>query len=183
MSEAWKQLDLEGGGLQAANVRLAGLLKRRTTAYRLLAAFPLGLHRAYLEESRGAWAYRLLTLAAIGALALGFSYAALGILVGLLAWCAYDLTWIDTRVAQINKALRMQVYLKHGPGAPSGYRGRFSDDGMEDYRRQKEQERPGHPPPDAPPSGGERSRAPSFAEQEAKLRELAKRRKPPVSKS
>lgn len=178
MGETWKQLDLDGGGLQAANVTLARLLKRRATAYRLLAAFPLGLHRAYLDEPWGAWGYRLLTLAGIGALALGLPYVALGTLIGLLAGCAYDLAWIDARVARINKALRMRVYLGHGPGPPAGYRGRFADDAPEQRREEKEVERPG-----PTRSGGARSRVPSFAEQEALLRELAKRRKPPAPKS
>ena len=65
MSEAWKALDLEGGGLQQANLRLARMLRHRGVTYALLAAFPLGLHRDYLQDRCGAWLYRLGTAAAI----------------------------------------------------------------------------------------------------------------------
>ena len=41
MSEAWKHLDLEGEGLQSANLRLVRLMKKRSRAYALLALFPL----------------------------------------------------------------------------------------------------------------------------------------------
>ena len=43
-------MDLAGGGLQSANLRLARLLKRRRIAYALLILFPLGAHRLYLED-------------------------------------------------------------------------------------------------------------------------------------
>jgi hypothetical protein len=164
MSEAWKQLDLDGGGLQAANLKLARLLKRRRRAYALLAVFPLGLHRAYLDESRGAWAYRALTLTAVAGLAAGTVWLAGAAALALVAWAAYDLRWIDDRVAEVNKALRRQVYLGQAPGAPAGFRGRYADDA-------------GAVPPvaaerrEAPAPGG---RVASFAEQEKLLRELAR---------
>ena len=47
-------MDLAGGGLQSANLRLARLLKRRRIAYALLILFPFGAHRLYLEDRRGA---------------------------------------------------------------------------------------------------------------------------------
>ncbi len=48
MSEAWRGLDLEGGGLHAENIRLAQALRRRSRAHGLLAAFPLGRLRTSL---------------------------------------------------------------------------------------------------------------------------------------
>lgn len=149
MSDTWRGLDLGGGGLQAANIRLAQALKRRSRAYGLLAAFPLGLHRAYLDDRRGAWAYRLSTLgAALAALADWRAAAAIALVV--VGAAVYDIAWIDRRVVALNKAIRKQVYLSQGEGPPPGYRGREGD---EDAAGQ---------------------RAPSFAEQERLLRELSR---------
>ena len=154
MSEAWRGLDLEGGGLQAANIRLAQALKRRSRAYGLLAAFPLGLHRTYLDDPRGAWLYRAFSLAAVGAIFVDWRLAAvLGCLIA--AALVHDCFWIERRLVALNKAIRTKVYLSQAPGAPKGFRGRFTDDGE---------------PMDA-------RRAPSFAEQERLLREIAKRRR------
>ena len=151
MSEAWKRIDLEGEGLQQANLRLARALRRPRTAYLLWLAFPLGAHRAYLREPRGAWAYRAASLVAIVLLALDWrAGAALG---GILVAAALaDLYWIGRRVISLNKELRMQAYLRPVAGAPPGFRGRFTDD------------------PQAP-------RPPSFAEQERLLAEIERRKK------
>ena len=158
MGEAWRNLDLEGGGLQAANLKLARLLKRRARAYALLAAFPLGLHRSYLDEPRGAWAFRALTLVAAAGFVAGWAWLGWGAAAALVGWTLYDLRWIDDRVAAVNKRLRMQVYLRPGGGAPAGFRGRYTDDA---------------PAGEQPTTSG---RAPSFAEQERLLRELARRK-------
>jgi len=151
VSEAWKRIDLGGEGLQQANLRLARALRRPRTAYLLWLAFPLGAHRAYLRELRGAWAYRAASLVAIVLLALDWrAGAALG---GILVAAALaDLYWIGRRVTALNKELRMQAYLRPVAGAPPGFRGRFTDD------------------PEAP-------RPPSFAEQERLLAEIERRKK------
>ena len=151
MSEAWKRIDLGGEGLQQANLRLARALRRPRTAYLLWLAFPLGAHRAYLREPRGAWAYRAASLVAIVLLALDWrAGAALG---GILVAAALaDLYWIGRRVISLNKELRMQAYLRPVAGAPPGFRGRFTDDAQ------------------AP-------RPPSFAEQERLLAEIERRKK------
>jgi len=147
VSGSWKRLDLGGEGLQQANLRLAAALRRPRTAYLLWLAFPLGAHRAYLSERRGAWAYRVASLAALALLALDWRASAV---VGAVLVCAalYDLTWIRRRVPELNKALRMQAYLRPVAGAPQGFRGRYTDDA----------EQP--------------ARAPSFAEQERLLAEI-----------
>ena len=147
MSGSWKRLDLGGEGLQQANLRLAAALRRPRTAYLLWLAFPLGAHRAYLSERRGAWAYRVASLAALALLALDWRASAV---VGAVLVCAalYDLTWIRRRVPELNKALRMQAYLRPVAGAPQGFRGRYTDDA--------------EPP----------ARTPSFAEQERLLAEI-----------
>ena len=57
MNTKWREFDLDGGGLQTANLRLARMLRRRSTAYGLLLVFPLGAHRWYLGEPRSALLY------------------------------------------------------------------------------------------------------------------------------
>lgn len=127
MSKAWTELDLDGGGLQSANLRLAALLRRRGTAYALLALFPLGMHRHYLRDRRGAWLYRGGSLLAIAAYLLGQSALSAVLLAALAAWALYDLFRIDDAVARINKQLRMRVYLGQTPGAPRGFKGHYTD--------------------------------------------------------
>jgi hypothetical protein len=158
MSEAWKRLDLGGAGLQAANLRLAALLKRRSRAYALLALFPLGLHRSYLEDRRGAWAYRIAAVLA-AALVPAEPLAAAAIAAAIAAFALRDILWIEDALARINKRLRVEVYLSQTQGAPSGFRGRFPE-GQEPERAAQEEE----PPPL------------SFAEHEKRLRESREER-------
>jgi hypothetical protein len=167
MSEAWKALDLEGGGLQQANLRLARMLRRRGVTYALLAAFPLGLHRDYLQDHRGAWLYRLGTGAAIAAALLGGMAAAGVIALALMVAAIFDLARVDAAVAKVNKRLRMQVFLKQTPGAPAGFRGRYTDAPIEACGDGE----------DALPNSA--PRPPSFAEQEEALRRIAARRRNP----
>jgi len=97
MSDAWKHLDLEGEGLQSANLRLVQLMKRRPKSYGLLALFPLGLHRAYLEDVRGAWVYRVASIAALLAWWFGPGWAALVLVALIVGFAVYDIRWIDDR--------------------------------------------------------------------------------------
>ena len=148
MSEAWKRLDLGGAGLQRANRELTGRLKRRAHAWALLLVAPLGLHRAYLEDRRGAWLWRVASLATAAAAFWNLRIAA-GLAVALLAAAARDAWWIDRRVTALNKRIRRDVFLA-GEAPPEGYTGRVIEE------------------PD--------KRPPSFAEQERLLRELARQR-------
>lgn len=116
MGKAWKKLDLAGGGLQQANLRLARALRKRPVAYALLLLFPAGAHRWYLKEPFGALAY--LALSALAWICWPFGVAALGFAV-------FDAWWIDRRVTSLNKRLRMQAFLGDVPPAPAGYSGRF----------------------------------------------------------
>ena len=111
MSDAWKRLDLSGGGLQEANLRLAAALRKRRTAYLLWLAFPLGAHRAYLHDRIGAWSFRLGSAAALGLLLIDLRAAAAAALA-IFAVALYDLARMDARVTRLNKAIRMQVYLR-----------------------------------------------------------------------
>ena len=111
MSDAWKRLDLSGGGLQQANLRLAAALRRPRSAYLLWLAFPLGAHRAYLHDRAGAWAFRLGSAAALGLLLIDLRAAAAAALA-IVAVALYDLIRMDARVTRLNKEIRMQVYLR-----------------------------------------------------------------------
>jgi hypothetical protein len=165
MSEAWKALDLEGGGLQQANLRLARMLRRRGVTYALLAAFPLGLHRDYLQDRRGAWLYRLGTAAAIVVTLVGGILPGGVIALALAIAAIFDLARVDATVANVNKRLRMQVFLKQTPGAPAGFRGHYTDAPIEACSDGE----------DALPNSA--ARPPSFAEQEEALRRIAARRR------
>jgi TM2 domain-containing membrane protein YozV len=160
MSEAWKRIDLDGGGLQAANRRLASQLRSRRVAYLLWLGFALGAHRFYLRNPAGGIACCLASLATL-VLVLNAGWAGVGVgaAVALFAWALADLWWIDRRVTRLNKALRIDTYLGAGLGAPSGYRGRFVD---------------GEDAQDAAAP-----RATGFAEQERLLADIARRKRSP----
>ncbi len=181
MSKAWTQLNLDGGGLQSMNARLTQQMKRPRIAYLLCLGFPLGLHRFYLDEPVGGWGFVVLSLVALVlSVAVGPTWAlAPGILQ--LAWWVFDLFWIDRRVVTYNKALRKRHFLRPGVSPPEHYKGRYTDEtDLDDYLREKESERAGHPP--VTPEADDRHQAPdrhvpSFSEQEAMLRELSRIRR------
>lgn len=150
MDPKWQKLDLEGGGLQAMNLRLARTLRRRRTAWSLLLLFPLGAHRWYLHETGWAVAYLLLTLAAAAGWVGGWTWLLLALPLLLLLLIA-DIAGLDNRIAAFNKRQRMAAYLSPGAGAPADFRGRI----------------PGDPGQQTP------ARVPGFAEQEKLLRALA----------
>jgi hypothetical protein len=158
LDPSWKQRNLGGGGLQSANIRLARLLKRRRTAYALLLFFPLGAHRFYLEDRRGALLYCVGSAAAAVGLVAGA--APVGWALGtLLAGAALlDIAWVEKAVVRVNKRLRIEVYMNQTAGAPAGYRGRFADDAT------------------GADAAARDARASSFAEQERRLRESAGKR-------
>lgn len=174
MPDAWKQLNLEGQGLQSLNLRLARQLKKARRAYALMALFPLGLHRSYLGDRRGAWGWRTASLLT-GFLLLReepWGLAAVAVLaIALLA----DALRIEERCAAYNRALRRQAYFSPGTKPPEGFRGRYTDtvaDGLQDYLEEKNRESPS---PHTAVTRTPGSRAPSFNEQEAMLKKLARR--------
>lgn len=180
MSEAWKKIDLEGGGLQAANVQLARMQKKARLAYMLLVLFPFGLHRFYLKDVRGGVAYITLTaITVLLALYAPLWSIALPVVLAVFGALA-DIRWIDDQTTQLNKRLRMQIFFRQTGGAPKGYQGRYVDEAMDldSYIRAKESERGGHQPFDNQATQpGTGSRVLSFNQQEAMLREIAKRKK------
>ncbi len=157
MTPKWRKLDLEGGGLQAANLRLARTLRRRVMAWALLAAFPLGLHRWYLGQRRSAALFPLLTATAVAAAWSAQAAIAIAALLALAALLVHDILTLEQRITAINKKLRIAAYLGQDAAAPPGYRGRFAQE---------------------PPDAATPQRLPTLAEQEALLREIARRRSP-----
>lgn len=177
MAKAWKVLDLEGGGLQTANLILARRLKKASWAYFLWLFFPLGAHCLYLEAPRRAALYWILTLLPLAAAYVTSATVALALALPVLALALYDLRWIDRRRVALNKEIRMRVYLRQGSAPPAGFRGRYTDDAdLTGYLKEKEKERGGHQPVStrATDTG---KRVPSFAEQEAMLRQMQKEKK------
>lgn len=152
-------MDLGGAGLQSLNLRLARELKSRRKAYLLLAAFPLGLHRFYLESRVTGALYPAAAMAALLLQWAGLELwaASTGTVMALAA--AADLWWIEGRVAALNKQKRLQTFLGHGATPPSGYAGRVIE-----------------PEQGAPQGDDTGERPPSFAEQERLLREMVRRR-------
>jgi hypothetical protein len=122
LSEGWKRFDLAGAGLQRANLELAARLKRRARAWALLAAAPLGLHRSYLDDPKGAWAWRVASAFALAAAFWDVRVAA-AVCAGMVVAGLYEAWWIDRRVTALNKRLRREVFLS-GESPPPGYTGR-----------------------------------------------------------
>jgi len=183
MGKAWRRLDLAGGGLQAANIRLASRLKQRRVAYALLALFPLGLHRRYLEERRGPWMYAAASSLAIVLAVLGHALPALATAALVVLAAVFDAFWIDGRITRINKAIRREVFLGQGLTPPAGYRGRTEAD-LPDARGPGESagavESTARPTPGS--AGCSPERAPSFHEQERLLAEIARAKARPQAK-
>lgn len=179
MSEAWKQLDLEGGGLQSANLRLAALLRKRGTAFALLALFPLGLHRDYLHDRRGAWIYRGATLLSGGVWLAGHPLSGL-VVMAIAAVCAVcDAFRMENAVARVNKQLRMRVYLGQTAGTPRGFKGRYTDsnDSAPGDAPPARERRDGADGAQSAATHGDNPRVRSFAQQEKMLREMAEMRR------
>ncbi len=162
MAPAWQKLDLEGGGVQSANLRLVQHLKQRKIAYFLWLLFPVGAHRIYLDDLPLALGYTGLTALAI-ILRLSLPGAAWALIPAAAAvlWAVYDLVWIERRVTRLNKRIRLAEYLRPGNQAPAGFRGHFTD--TEETAA-------------APAAGAESRRVLSFAEQERLLRELTQKK-------
>ncbi len=179
MKKAWKTIDLEGGGLQHVNQRLSRSMKRHAPAYAWWLLFPLGAHRYYLNAYASGLIYPgLSALALLGGFTLHSIWALPPLLV-TIGFGLYDLFWIDRRIVSLNKQIRMRICLgTAGTAAPAGYRGRYTDEsGLDDYLREKDQERAGIQPVRPGGTAPPRHKAPSFAEQEAMLRALSKRGK------
>ena len=175
MPDAWKHLNLEGQGLQSLNLRLVRQLKKPARAYALLALFPLGLHRSYVGDRRGAWAWRLASLVTLFLLLWRWPWG-LCALAALMIALAGDAIGTESRCARRNRELRRRAYFSPGAEAPKDFRGRYSDLDAPDltsYVLEKDRESPS---PHTPAARTAATRAASFNEQEARLKELARRR-------
>ncbi len=189
MNEAWKNMDLEGEGLQTLSLKLSQQFKQRNRANKLLLLFPFGLHRIYLDDPKGAWLYRSGLLLALSAWLLHRPCIGIITIVIMTGFAVYDIRWIEDRIAYLNKQIRMAEWRNRPATAPKHYRGRYTDgnapeadpstDNLTDWIKLKETERGGHVQPGRDPAYNSRTRAPSIAQQEAMLRELAKKNQNP----
>lgn len=127
VSDAWKKLDLGGGGLQSANLRIAARLRKRGIALALHLLFPLGIHRDYLLDRRGAWLFRAALLAALAFWYSGHVKIAAITAGAILAAGVYDLCTFERRCAAANKQIRKEIFFSQTSGAPADYKGRRFD--------------------------------------------------------
>jgi hypothetical protein len=179
MAKAWKKWNLEGGGLQSTNLALARGRKHRFLAYLLWPLFPAGAHAFYLAAYPRAAGFVSAGVAMLALFATGHRAAAAAVFGITLLFACYDLFWIDRRVVNLNKQLRLALSLRPGHGAPATFSGHYRDDNLDTYLEEKERERAGHSPLKIHEEAGTRQgRAPSFSEQEAHLQKQAVDRKP-----
>lgn len=178
MTNAWKQWDFSGAGLQSLNLELTKRLRKPAVAYGLWMGFPLGLHAFYLHERPRALAYLAASLALVVLTLLAPWQAPVGFATLYLAVAVADLATLERRLTAYNKATRLELSLRKGTAPPPGFRGRYTDQNTDihDYVAVKERERAGHTAEPAVAEPGGRG-AKSFQEQEAALRAYAKRRK------
>ena len=179
MTNAWKQWDFSGAGLQSLNLELTKRLRKPAVAFGLWIGFALGLHAFYLHERPRGLAYLAASLI-VGSLALLAPWpvpAAFGALY--LAAALADLATLERRLTAYNKAMRLDLSLRKGTAPPPGFRGRYTDQDVDirDYVAVKERERAGHSTEPGPAAPGRGARSRSFREQEAALQAYAKRRK------
>ena len=176
MAKAWKKWDLGGGGLQSANLALMRRRKRRVFAYLLWPLFPTGAHAWYLAAPARGGAFLASGIVALLSFATGHALIGALVIAAAFLYAVHDLFWIDRRIIELDKLLRLAISLRPGTGAPPTFRGRYADNDLDAYLDVKASERAGHPAsPTAPepPTSGTR-RPPSFAEQEAALRQHAR---------
>ncbi|WP_297364053.1 hypothetical protein [Acidiferrobacter sp.] len=178
MSNAWKQWDFSGAGLQSLNLELTKRLRKPRVAFGLWVGFALGLHAFYLHERPRAFGY-LTTSLTLTVVALRGPWpvtAGLGVLY--LAVALADLATLERRLTAYNKALRLHLSLRKGATPPPGFRGHYTDHDADihDYVAVKEQERAGHSAKSTPAARSVGA-SQSFQQQEAALRAHAKDRK------
>ena len=174
MTQAWKNLDLEGGGVQTVNLHYVRLHKKTALAYLFCFGFFLGAHRFYLKSPGIGLIYLISSLV----IAAGWWFLdwSIYLLVLELPALGLDLFRIPERVTRINKELRLSLYQQANAAPPAGFAGRImeQDDLLGEYTALKEDERAGVDGFDSPAPG---KRIPSFAEQEAMLQTLQSKRR------
>lgn len=178
MSDAWKKLDLDGQGLQTVNLIMAKQQRHHKTAYLLWLLFPIGAHRVYLKSSALGLVYTALT--ALGIIFSISDSAGLPFFALEVAFALFDLWWIDKRVLDLNKSLRMHLLMQKGMQTPEDYRGRYVDEThlVDEYSNLKASEKVSDKRAFSQPTELPGKHIPSFAEQEKLLNELVKHKKP-----
>ncbi|MHB8254848.1 MAG: TM2 domain-containing protein [Acidiferrobacter sp.] len=177
MTNAWKQWDFSGSGLQTLNLELTKRLRQRRLAYGLWLLFPLGLHAFYLHERRIGLAYLAATALLIALWLMAPWPYSTGLSALFVGGALIDVVTLEGRLVAYNKALRIALSLRPETQPPPGFQGRYTDKDVDisDYLAIKNQEQAGHPVRNAPSPGTAKGK--SFQEQEAALREFAERQK------
>jgi len=181
MSKTWQNINLEADGLQSANLQFIKRQKKPLTAYVLWLLFPLGLHRFYLKSVASGLLYWLLTSLALY-LSITTSVPNVVFFLPVLAWAIYDLYWIRERTIELNKALRMQIFLgqNNSQTLEQNKPTINSQTLIHEYTQIKNAEAQNlQTPRTLTNHSTEKKRIPSIAEQERMLQAIRKKTKPP----
>jgi len=156
MKKTWQEHDLEGSGLQSINLAYLKSKKDIRKAYLLTAFFPLGIHQFYLGQPKkgGIFIFLSLLLLAFANIA-PFVSAIIGFIEVMLMF--RDVKSMERIVSDFNKELKLNLSLQNQHAAPENYKGKYSDD--DDNQKSSKQ------------------KILSFAEQEALINEISKRKK------
>lgn len=156
MKKTWQKHDLEGSGLQSINLAYLAARKDIKKAYMLAALFPLGMHQFYLGNHKKGWLYVFLTVLLLACATVStFISAVLGFAEVILM--IVDVKRMENVVSAYNKELKMNLALQQQHKTPENYRGRYPEDSESEQTSEQ--------------------KILSFAEQEALLKELARKKK------
>lgn len=155
MKKTWQEHDLQSDGLQSINLAYTAQRKDVKKAYLLACLFPFGAHQFYLKQNKKAGIFLLLTvlLMALAGVA-PFISALIGFAEVILL--TKDIINMETSVAEFNKQLKLALSLQQNQAVPDNFKGRYTDDDSKEQNTQQ--------------------KILSFAEQEALLREMARKK-------
>ena len=175
MSEYWKNQNLEGNGLQTINQQYSRLKREARTAYFLCTLFPFGAHQFYLKAPGRGILFLGLSISSV--IILMFSpVTSIILLVAELLILAIDITKMDMKIVDFNKNLKMNLSLQTNTAPPKDFQGRYQNETpIDDYVSIKNNEVTAFETKKNASEKG-KSRVYSFAEQEALLKEMSKRK-------
>lgn len=156
MAKNWQKMDLGAGGVQSVNLQFLRQRRSLGRGFLLWCMFPLAAHQFYLKRP-------LLGILQTGSLFVGIFLAAqqsplgMPILVGVLLWYLFDLLKLPRWINDYNKQLRIALHQQSHAAAPQDFKAHYHDEKTESSHTSK--------------------RVPSFAEQEALLKQIAEKKK------
>lgn len=159
MAKNWQNMDLGAGGIQQINLQFLQQRKKLGTAIAFWCLLPFSAHRWYLRHFKLAGLQYLLLVVGIVLFAASQTLALLT-LGCLITWFAIDLFKLPNLVSDYNKQLRLRLYQQQSNGPSTQFTQRF--DQQDDQSHVTTQHN---------------QRIPSFAEQEALLKQLQQKEK------